>query len=301
MQDQNIMRVLLAGWFSFEQMGASAGDLMARDLACQWLQEVGVNVDIATAAPFTGGVDWTAVAPERYSHLVFVCGPFGNGPPVDAMLERFAHCDKVGVNLSMLQDLKQWNPFDLLLERDSSTTARPDLVFLSRTDRVPVVGVILAHRQKEYGHRAMHEAINELIHKVLHERGAAVVPIDTRLDANATGLTTPAQVESVIARMDAVVTTRLHGTVLAIKNGVPPVVIDPVREGAKVERQARIIGWPVFINAEDVTEANLTEAVRYCLTQGARDQAEACHQKAYKSIKSVRERLKQHFNDNAGK
>jgi hypothetical protein len=293
------MRALLAGWFSFEQMGASAGDLMARDLVYQWLQEVGVNLDIATAAPFAGGVDWTAVAPERYSHVVFVCGPFGNGPPVDAMLDRFAHCDKIGVNLSMLQDLKQWNPFDLLLERDSSTTARPDLVFLSRTDRVPVVGVILAHRQKEYGQRAMHDAINEVIHRVLKDRGAAVVPIDTRLDANANGLTTPAQVESVIAKMDAVVTTRLHGTVLAIKNGVPPVAIDPVRGGAKVERQATIIGWPVCISAKDATEANLTEAVNYCLTEAAREQAEACHQKAYKSIEAVGERLKQHFKVNA--
>ena len=36
--------------------------------------------------------------------------------------------------------------------------------------------------------------------------------------------------------MDAVVTTRLHGTVLAIKNGVPPVVIDPIAGGRKVLR-----------------------------------------------------------------
>ena len=28
------MKTLVAGWFSFELMGASAGDLMARDVAC---------------------------------------------------------------------------------------------------------------------------------------------------------------------------------------------------------------------------------------------------------------------------
>ena len=62
----------------------------------------------------------------------------------------------------------------------------------------------------------------------------AVVAIDTRLDANRTGLRTPAQVESLIARTDVVVTTRLHGLVLALKNGVPAVAIDTVarrREG----------------------------------------------------------------------
>ena len=32
------MKTLVAGWFSFEQMGASAGDLLARDLVCEWLE-----------------------------------------------------------------------------------------------------------------------------------------------------------------------------------------------------------------------------------------------------------------------
>ena len=28
------MRILVAGWFSFEDMGATAGDIIARDIAC---------------------------------------------------------------------------------------------------------------------------------------------------------------------------------------------------------------------------------------------------------------------------
>jgi hypothetical protein len=49
---------------------------------------------------------------------------FGNGWPVTDFLERFRHCRLAGVKLSMLQPLDVWNPFELLIERDSSAAAR---------------------------------------------------------------------------------------------------------------------------------------------------------------------------------
>src|SRR3990170_1932745 len=147
------MKALVAGWFSFEQMGATVGDLLARDLACEWLEQAGYSYDVAHAPPFSGGIDWRAVDPETYSHVVFVCGPFGENEVTREFLERFAGCHKVGLNLSMLQPLDVWNPFDLLLERDSSATSRPDISFLSRQASVPVVGVVLVHPQEEYKDR----------------------------------------------------------------------------------------------------------------------------------------------------
>ena len=135
------MKVLVAGWFSFDEMGATAGDLLARDVVCRWLDEAAVPYAIATAPPFGDGVDWRSVDPSPYRHVVFVCGPFGNGWPLTDFLPRFAHCRLVGVDLSVLQPLDEWNPFDLLLERDSSRTARPDIAFLSDRPLVPVVGL----------------------------------------------------------------------------------------------------------------------------------------------------------------
>lgn len=41
------MRVLVAGWFSFEYMGATAGDLAVRDLASDWLSHAGIEHDVA--------------------------------------------------------------------------------------------------------------------------------------------------------------------------------------------------------------------------------------------------------------
>lgn len=295
------MRALLAGWFSFEQMGATAGDLYARDLVAEWLRGAGVAHDVAVAAPFSGGVDWQRIDPAAYSHVVFVCGPFGNGWPITEFLPRFAGCRLVGVNLTMLEPLEAWNPFDLLLERDSSRCARPDITFLSQQPAVPVVGVVLVHPQKEYGARALHGQANAAVQRLLDKREAAAVPIDTRLDENSAGLRTPREVESLIARMDVVVTTRLHGTVLALKNGVPVVAIDPIAGGAKIKRQAETVGWPYVFTADALTDEALAAAFDACLTADARRQAEACGRQARELLADLRASFLREFSARGSK
>jgi hypothetical protein len=283
------MKTLVTGWFSFERMGATAGDLLARDLVCQWLGRAGHTYDVALAAPFPGGVDWRAVDPKRYSHIVFVCGPFGNGWPIYEFLARFAGCRLVGINLSMVEPLAVWNPFDLLIERDSSARSRPDISFLSEQGRVPVVGVVEVHPQREYRERSTHQVANEAIHRLINSREMSVVHIDTRLDINTTGLRTPAEVESLVARMDLVVTTRLHGMVLALKNGIPAIAIDPIAGGAKIRRQAETIGWPVVFTVETLTDQALQAAFDYCLTEDAHTQAQGCCERAVQAVQAVRD------------
>lgn len=285
------MKALVAGWFSFEQMGASAGDLLARDVACEWLATTGCPYDIALAPPFTGGLDWRAVDPREYSHVIFVCGPFGNGEPITQFLAHFAGCRLIGLNLSMLQPLDQWNPFGLLLARDSSAAAHPDLSFLSNQASVPVVGTILIDSQPEYGNRDLLIPANASIARLVASRELAAVSIDTRLDANKTGLRTPAEIESLIARMDVVLTTRLHGTVLALKNGVPVVAVDPVAGGAKIRRQAEALGWPLIVLADSLTDEALQEAFDYCLTNEARRKARECRERAVARLREARDQF----------
>ena len=281
------MKTLLAGWFSFEEMGATAGDLMARDLAREWLEAAGHTVDVAVAAPFEGGVDWQTADASRYSCVVFVCGPFGNGWPIPEFLGRFPNARCIGLNVTMLEPLEVWNPFDLLWERDSSRASRPEIAFLADVPKVPVVGVILVHRQLEYK-SGLHRAANDAIRQLTSSRPMAVVSIDTRLDVNATGLRTPAEVESLIARMDVVVTTRLHGTVLALKNGVPAIAIDPIAGGAKIRRQMEVLRWPICFNADAIDDKALGRAFEYCLTAEARTLARECAERARRQIMDLR-------------
>jgi len=285
------MKVLISGWFSFELMGATAGDLMARDVVIRWLDEKNIVYDVAVASPFEGGIDWREADPEYYSHVIFICGPFGNGEPITEFLAHFNGCRLVGVNISMLDPLEIWNPFDLILERDSNKNTRPDITFLSNQDKVPIIGLVLVDPQKEYKKRAMHHQANESIMHLLEKKTGAIVRIDTRLDENRTGLRSAAEIESLISKMDIVVTTRLHGTVFAIKNGVPVVAVDPIKGGAKISKQAKNIGWPVVFTADNIQPEELSKAFDYCLTHEARHKTKQCRKTALQLLKGVQKDL----------
>lgn len=283
------MKVLVAGWFSFEQCNVTAGDLMARDLACEWVESAGCSYDVALAPPFVGGVDWRSVDPNLYSHVLFVCGPFPYIKIAVEFLHHFSSCRLIGLDLSMLQPIDIWNPFDVLLERDSSAGSHPDMTFLSQQAKVPVVGIILVHPQNEYKDKGRHQVANEAINRLIASQEMVAVSIDTGLDPNTTNLRTAAEVESLIARMDLVVTTRLHGTVLALKNGVPAIAIDAISGGAKVLRQAQTIDWPLVFEIDKLTDEFLKKAFEYCQTEEARRKARECGDRARKAVEQVRD------------
>ena len=278
------MKALVAGWFSFEDGHATAGDLITRDLICEWLEAAGFLFDVANVPPFSGGVDWRSVDPGAYTHVVFVCGPFGRDEYEEEFLSRFKDCRLIGMNLSMKLPLEDWNPFDFLIERDSSADVHPDISFLARKPHVPVVGVCLV---EPYDDAPVEEA-NSAIQRLMRSNEVAAVLIDTRLDMNQTGLKSPAEIEAVLARMDAVVTTRLHGTVLSLKNGVPVVAIDPEVGGWKIRRQAALLGWPVVFSVEELTDAALQEALDFCLTEEARIKARECRDRASLLVEDIR-------------
>lgn len=280
-------RVLVAGWFSFEEVVATMGDVLAAQVACRWLSDHHYAHDLALAPFMDGdGVDWRAVDPARYSHLVFVCGPVQDDPLIHALLERFRRCRSVALAVSVTEPDSS-HLFDVVLERDSATAARPDLSFLAATSRVPVVGVALAPPQPEYG-EGRHKEAADAVSGLLGSRPAAVVDVDTDLFGTEGRPRPPAQVESLIARSDVVVTTRLHGLVLALRGGVPPVTIDPIVGGAKVSRQAEAIGWPVTLTTSQLSDEELTSAFEYCLTEDARAVARRCQARAVDALGELR-------------
>lgn len=279
------MRALVAGWFSYEIGHATAGDVLTKNEVCDWLKRAGIEYDVAAASPFEGDVDWREIDPEAYTHVVFVCGPFHNEPLERDFLSRFRKSRLIGLNLTMTTPLDEWSPFDLLMERDSSRNAHPDIAFLGKEPLVPVVGVCLV---EEYDGAKVREA-NEVIRELIARREVATVFIDTRLDYNETSLRTSAEVESLLARMDVVLTTRLHGMVLSLKNTVPVIAIDPEEGGAKVRRQAERIGWPMHFNVGEVTIRQLEEALDWCLTEAARRRAREVANNSSMELESLRD------------
>jgi hypothetical protein len=284
------VKVLIAGWFSFDDMGATAGDLMVRDLVVRWLRDHGIAFDVATTPQFRPGVDWRAVPAHEYSHVVFACGPVGNGPPLVELLERFGHADLVGVDVTMLDPLEEWNPFGLLLERDSSRTSRPDFSFLVPPTPVPVVGIVLIHPQPEYRERDLHEAANAALEGLAARREVARLRVDTQLDTGTNVLRTPSEVTTMLGRADAVLTSRLHGLALSLAQGVPVVAIDPVAGGAKVSRQAAAVGWR-HCYTPDTPQEVLEQALDECLSHNGRAEAAAAAERARVALADVEPQL----------
>jgi len=283
-------KTLVMGWFSFEQADATAGDLIAKDVVCEWLESAGRTYEVALAAPFDGGVSLDSIDPGDYSHVIFVCGPFFK----NNLLRRFERSKLVGVNLSMVEPVEEWNPFDLLLERDSSQISRPDITFLAAGQSPlrepgdgPAIGVVRMDPEEVPADSGHHEAANRAIGRILDSREGAS-SIDTRLDIpNRSGLRTPKEVEGMIASMDLVLTTRLHGLVLAIKNRVPAVAVDPIPGGGKLIRQAHSIGWPLVFGA-DAPKSDLERAFDLCLTDEAVAMAERSRKVALDALADTR-------------
>jgi hypothetical protein len=157
--------------------------------------------------------------------------------------------------------------------------------------------VVLAHRQREYGGRGRVDAVSETVTRWLVGQDCARVPVDTRLDAHDwRHARTPDQTESVLARMDAVVTTRLHGLVLALKNGVPALAVDPVAGGGKVTAQSHAWRWPALLDAEHLDTAALECWWDWVLSPAGRTAAA----QAQRSITADGERLRDTLTDVLG-
>ena len=267
-------RALLLGFFS------TIGDLECLRVVEQWLREDDMEYDVAAysieiGAHIPGSIPSNTIDPGAYSHLFVICGPCW--PAVFAEqgvdLWAFQHCVRVGVNLTMVEPLSLWNPFDVLLERDSSAASRPDLSFLYPTHRVPVVGTCVIERQDEYGARQRHDQVITQVDALIHDRGIARVAVDTKWPRprNTGGLACAPEVISLMSRTDVVITNRLHGLVFALKAGVPALVIDGIEDGAKVSRQAATLGWPACQIINHASADSIGRMFDWCRQPEAKD------------------------------
>ena len=285
------MRVLVTGWFGTEDGEITAGDALAADTVRGWLAEAGVPHDMAMAAGFRrdGELAPAAVNPAAYTHVLWVCGPTASSRVAET-LEPLAHCTRIAVGTSTEE-----GPFDLVLARDGMTapaSPRPDLSLGAPDTRMPVVAVVLAHAQPEYGARQAHEAAEALVRAVIADADVAPVVVDTRLDAeDALACSTAAQLQSLLARADAAVTTRLHGLVLALRAGVPAVALDPIAGGAKVVAQAAALAWPAARTVDATDVADLSGLLAWSLGAEAREQAHAATARGRVGLAAVREEL----------
>ena len=186
----------------------------------------------------------------------------------------------------MVKSIQDFNPFEVLLERDSDRMVRADLSFREVSPRIPVVGLCLASAQREYGGRRRGDLAAEKLRRLIQNTGTAFIEMDTSVpvEINRFGLSNGSQFEAICNRLDVMLTTRLHGMVLALKNGVPVVAIDPVAGGDKVMRQARKLGWDEVFDADLASEEDLSAALERCLSKDIREKAASIKDAAILSL-----------------
>ncbi|MFN2494288.1 MAG: polysaccharide pyruvyl transferase family protein [Pseudonocardiaceae bacterium] len=272
------MRILLTGWPSFVCGEATAGDVLSMERVHRALGEAGLSVEVAWSPVFRpGALSLDDADPDRYTHLVFACGP-AHGAQVRLLHSRFSRCRRIAVGVSVIDPTDPAvTGFDRVLARDGEVApGRRDLSASAPTRTVPVIGVVLAPGQPEYGERRRHDTVHQRLATWLAEQDCVRIPIDTRLDPrNWRHAATPDQLDSLFGRLDAVLTTRLHGLVLALRLGVPVLAVDPVAGGGKVSAQADAWTWPALVTAEGLVSRTLNSSAalshwwRWCLsTQG---------------------------------
>ena len=242
-------RVLVTGWPSFLHGEATAGDVLAMEAVRRALTARGIACDLAWSPVLRpGGPALDDCPPERYTHLVFASGP-AHGWQVTQLHERYRDCRRIAVGISVIDPADPAvTGFHAVLPRDApGRPPRVDLAAAVPVAPVPVAAVILANDQPEYATQGRSAQVSWELGGWLATADCARIALDTRLGPGKwRSPATAAQVESAIARADVVVTTRLHGLVLALKIGIPVLAVDPVAGGAKVAAQAAAWDWPVL-------------------------------------------------------
>jgi hypothetical protein len=258
------MRVLVTGWFSFDEVVATVGDELGADVVVGWLRELGIEHDVAWAPDLERGPYWRHVDPARYTHLVFVGGPLFDIAVLRELVAAFPAARRWAVNVSVVDEAAR-GMFDQVWERDAPGLARPDLAVATTTPDVPVLAVAFAPPQEEYGARSQADRVRAVLRGWLAARALPwfELPMDLYDEPHDRF---PAQVEALVRRADVVVGMRLHSLVLGLAHGVPVIACDAVTGGAEVSAQAAALGWPVLLRAGEIDPLSLDAALEHALS-----------------------------------
>lgn len=259
---------LLFWWGSYGfRGGPTIGDLMAVDNLSSRLRQRGIEHAVIShrelRLPDHLPVD-DPYAIKPATKVVFVCGPITFCRDLNDLLSIHRHAIKIAAGVSVLGNHARMNRrFHHIVGRDGIDPSYFDLAVSEIVEpagngRFDVAGVCLRGPQGEYGARraAMAHQAESMFRHVLSGSALRPLEIDTVFspgnDAEA--------IRAGFAASDIVLTTRMHGALLALAAGKPVIAIDQVPGGAKVSAVIGRTGWPFVFRAETVSAETVRAA-----------------------------------------
>jgi len=265
-------RILVAWWGTSKHGSPTIGDHMAvSNLALALLQN-GAEVDVASYHHVECGaaniVDWMRINPRAYRCVAFVCGPLSNEFYFRLFFFRFRHARKVAVGVSVIDPkLPGTRLFDEIIARDGMPQESFDLSLAGAPQQIMHrqrrhIAVCLRGHQSEYGDANCYSTrLDSMIYKVASGFADHIEHISTVVGKH----NTVQRIHESFADAKLVITTRLHGALLALYHRTPFVAIDQIKGGRKVASVLRRVPWN-HVYPFDVDEPTLERACRDVIT-----------------------------------
>ncbi len=247
-------RVLVTFFGTINRRGhvTTIGDLMAAYNVAVSLRYLVRQVDVAWGGNLFDlnslRVDIDTIDKRSYDAVVYVCGPITPGH--QGFFLQFDGTKKIAVGVSITSKVDPCGFVDAIYIRDSDSVSNFDLALAYigyphfkidakiRDDRI---AVCLVGDQVEYESDDGYDKAAALVEKATDGRRTSAV--QTLLDQTRP---IPAGVEIDLQCASSLITTRMHGALLAIYHGVPVLSVDQIRGGAKVTRIVGQLDWPIF-------------------------------------------------------
>lgn len=289
------MKILVTWYGSFKNNG-TIGDYLAVKSLTHFLDTKKYDFDCACYKHFDGLkgniVSLDTINDKEYTVIIFCCGPILKiHENLNKLFTRFETITKIGIGVSLFpkDHFNYYNPFDFVLARENGEKTYEDIAILAPKDvqqkkhirKVSKVGLILRNSQAEYGlENCKWEQANSILFKLAHfitknskktlfkslwyYFNKRILLIDNHLETS--GLT-PTQIESLYNDCDIILTTRFHGAILSIRNGIPVIAIDQILSGGKVFNMVHDTGYPFVWKVNEVNPEEL-EKISTMLLEG---------------------------------
>lgn len=271
--------VALTWWGTWPYSQVTVGDVMSVAAVASGLRQRGISFHIVHREKvwdptyripgFSGSEVWfDEIDPGTYRACLFICGPLPTDWP-EGRERLFAFCNArrlaVGVTLASPTSREPAERvFNTFLARDGFDRQWMDLALscdwpvrecASRTDEV---ALCLRGKEDYYGDDDASTLVEAIMESGLNRQSRTKGTLDTVL---LKAEDDPRMLEAQFAAPAGVVTTRLHGSLLSLRNGTPWIAVDQVVGGKKVRSMNEQLGWPLNFAAEDLSLSSFERAL----------------------------------------